>query len=158
MKILLTTDTVGGVWTYAIELARALAPHGVEVALATMGAPVRPEQRRQAEALENVRLFESDFKLEWMPEPWNDVRRCGDWLLELEAQTRPDVVHLNGYAHAALPWSAPTVVVGHSCVLSWWQAVKGEPAPPDWDRYAEAVRRGLRAADAVVAPSAAMIY
>ena len=37
MKILMTADTVGGVWTYALELAGALAPHGVEVALATMG-------------------------------------------------------------------------------------------------------------------------
>ena len=38
MKVLMTADTVGGVWTYALELAGALAPHGVTVALATMGA------------------------------------------------------------------------------------------------------------------------
>ena len=34
-----------------------------------------------------------------------------------------------------------------------WQAVKGEPAPPEWDRYRRAVRDGLRSADRVVAPS-----
>ena len=38
-KVLMTADTVGGVWTYAVELARGLADRGVEVALATMGAP-----------------------------------------------------------------------------------------------------------------------
>jgi glycosyltransferase involved in cell wall biosynthesis len=157
MRILLTTDTVGGVWTYAVDLTRALRAHGVEVALATMGAAVRPDQRRQLRPLDNVRLFESGFKLEWMHDPWDEVRGAGDWLLGIEESFRPDVVHLNGYAHGALPWRAPVLVAGHSCVLSWWQAVKGEPAPPEWDRYREEVRRGLHAADAVVAPSAAML-
>jgi glycosyltransferase involved in cell wall biosynthesis len=49
------------------------------------------------------------------------------------------------------------VAVGHSCVLSWWEAVLGEPAPAAWERYREAMRRGLAAADAVVAPSRAML-
>jgi hypothetical protein len=38
-KVLMTADTVGGVWTYALELAAGLGEHGVEVAIATMGAP-----------------------------------------------------------------------------------------------------------------------
>jgi glycosyltransferase involved in cell wall biosynthesis len=155
MRILLTTDTVGGVWTYAFDLSRALRAHGIDVALATMGAPVRPDQRRQLEPLDNVRLFESTFKLEWMNDPWDDVRRAREWLLGIEDEFRPDVVHLNGYAHGALPWRSPVLVAGHSCVLSWWQAVKGEPAPPAWDRYWHEVRRGLHAADLVV--TAAML-
>lgn len=157
MNLLLTTDTVGGVWTYAIELARSLRPHGVRIALATLGAPLRPDQRAQAEALDNVSVHESTFRLEWMADPWDDVRRAGDWLLELESRFRPDVVHLNGYAHGALPWQSPVMVVGHSCVLSWWEAVKGEAAPPEWRRYRDEVTRGLRGADVVVAPTAAML-
>ena len=39
---------------------------------------------------------------------------------------KPDIVHLNNYVHAALPFRAPKLVVGHSCVLSWWRAVKRE--------------------------------
>ena len=35
-KILMTADTVGGIWTYAIELCRAIRPYGIQVALATM--------------------------------------------------------------------------------------------------------------------------
>ena len=38
---------------------------------------------------------------------------------------------------------APVVIVAHSCVLSWWQAVKGESAPPEWERYRDEVRRGI---------------
>lgn len=70
---------------------------------------------------------------------------------------QPDVVHLNGYAHGALPWDCPALVVAHSCVLSWWQAVKREPIPPSWDAYRIAVRRGLSLADLVVAPTIAML-
>ncbi len=156
-RILMTADTVGGVWTYALELARALQPFGVEVALATMGKPMSASQRQEVRSLANVEAYESAFKLEWMEDPWKDVRLAGDWLLELESSFRPSVVHLNGYAHGNLPMKAPKVVVGHSCVLSWWEAVHGHPAPAEWARYRQAVTAGLRAADLVIAPSAAML-
>ena len=92
-----------------------------------------------------------------MDEPWADVNRAGDWLLEIAAEIQPDIVHLNGYAHGALPWGAPVLMVAHSCVLSWWAAVKGEEAPPSYDEYRRRVARGLAAADCVVAPTAAML-
>src|SRR3954471_24920671 len=103
MKLLMTTDCVGGVWTYSLDLAKALEPHGVTVVLATMGPAPTPDQRREAERHVNISLHQSTFKLEWMEDPWADVARAGRWLLELEARHRPDVVHLNGYAHGALP-------------------------------------------------------
>jgi glycosyltransferase involved in cell wall biosynthesis len=156
-KVLMTADTVGGVWTYAIELARGLADRGVEVALATMGEPLNVHQREKADRIPRLRVFESTFKLEWMEDPWRDLEKASDWLLNLEERVRPDLIHLNGYVHGALPWSAPKVMVGHSCVLSWWQAVKGEPAPPEWEPYARAVAAGLAAADLVIAPSEAML-
>lgn len=153
----MTADPIGGVWTYALELACALAPHGVEVALAIMGAPLRPDQREALHRLPTVEVFEGCWKLEWMDDPWEDVARAGDWLLGLEDVLRPDLVHLNGYAHAALPWRAPALAVGHSCVASWWEAVKGGPAPSSWDRYRREVGRGLQAADLVLAPTRAML-
>ena len=153
MRVLMTTDTVGGVWGYAVELARSLAPAGVTVTLAAIGT-TSPDQRRQAAGLP---LVEANFKLEWMDDPWPDVAASGAWLLDLERQLQPNVVHLNGYAHGQLPFLAPTVVVGHSCVCSWWQAVHGHPAPPTWDRYRAEVSAGLHAATAVVAPTHAML-
>src|SRR4051812_601896 len=120
-RILMTADTIGGVWTYALDLCRALGGHGIKVMLATMGDSPSADQRAQVAALGNVTLGESRFKLEWMTEPWQDVRAAGEWLLDLERSFRPDVVHLNGYAHGSLPWNGPAVVVAHSCVCSWWQ-------------------------------------
>lgn len=156
-RVLMTADTVGGVWGYSLELSRALGAHGVEVGLATMGAPLTPAQWREANAIPNLRIFESAFRLEWMDSPWKDVERAGDWLLTLESEFAPDIVHLNGYAHGDLPWKEPRIIVGHSCVLSWWRAVKGEEAPSEWARYREAVRRGVRASNCVIAPSRAML-
>ncbi|MBI3802769.1 MAG: glycosyltransferase family 4 protein [Nitrospirae bacterium] len=153
----MTADTVGGVWNYALELVGALAPHGVEVVLATQGEAPSPAQRREAERLPNLTLTSGLFKLEWMRSPWQEVAQAGEWLLELERQWRPDLIHLNGYVHGALPWRSPVLVVGHSCVLSWWRAVRGEEAPSDWDRYRREVRRGIEAADCVVAPTVAML-
>jgi glycogen(starch) synthase len=156
-RILMTTDTVGGVWTYAVELADALRQHGITVALATMGATLTRDQRRQVRRLSNVEIFESTFKLEWMPDPWEDIERASAWLLEIARGVRPDLVHLNNFVHGNLPWKAPTLTVGHSCVLSWWRAVKRCRISPEWKRYATQVRKGLQASDMVVAPSRAML-
>lgn len=156
-RVLITTDTVGGVWNYALELSGALGAHGVAVVVATMGPRARADQRMEAARLENVTLCESEFPLEWMSAAWKGVEAAGEWLLDLEQRFAPDLVHLNGYAHGALPWSAPTVVVAHSCVFSWWRAVRGCRPPAEWKRYAAMTRAGLHAADAVVAPTHAML-
>ena len=133
MRVLMTTDTVGGVWTYAQELVGALAPHGVEVTLATMEV------------------------LEWMPEPWLHVDADGERLLELAERIRPDIVHINGYAHAALPFNAPVVCVAHSCVLTWHRAVRDREAGPEWNEYRRRAKAGLEAADVVVGPTQTII-
>ncbi len=156
-RVLMTADTVGGVWTYAIELSRALGQHGVQIGLATMGARLSPAQKAEVAALSNVQVFESSFKLEWMDEPRADVERAGNWLLELEGSFRPDVVHLNSFSHGAFHWHSPKIVVGHSCVLSWWRAIHGCDAPPEWDEYRESVMTGLHGAELVVAPSRWML-
>ena len=150
----MTADTVGGVWTYAVELAHALAPHDVQVHLATMGRPLSSAQRAEADVFAAV--HESDFPLEWMHDPWEGVDAAGDWLLELERSVQADVVHLNGYVHASLPWQAPVLVVAHSDVVSWFRAVQGAEAPAEWGTYRRRVAEGLQAAGRVVAPTAAV--
>lgn len=149
----MSTDTVGGVWVYAIELARTLRRHGVQVVLATMGERLSRAQRHQAAQVPDLVLCESRWRLEWMTSPWEDLARAGCWLLQLERRYRPDLIHLNHYCHGHLDWRAPCLVVGHSCVLSWWWAVHAEAAPASWRTYRRRVRRGLAGADAVVAPS-----
>ncbi len=156
-RILMTTDTIGGAWTYSIDLCRELNRHGVEVILATMGPVADADQREQVAGLRAVHLVESSFRLEWMDDPWEDIESASRWLMQLEQAFSPDLIHLNGYAHAALPWSAPVVVAAHSCINSWWQAVHGCPPPERYDLYAATVRRAVEAADLVIAPTQAML-
>ena len=156
-RVLMTTDTVGGVWTYAIELARALGTEGVEVGLAIMGGAANSEQRSEARSVPTLELYESEYRLPWMDQPWDDVQRAGDWLLDLAGRIRPDLVHLNEPVHGSLPWPIPSVAVAHSCVLSWWESVWNSSAPEGWDRYRQEMRRGLTEAGEVVAPSAWML-
>lgn len=157
MKVLMTADAVGGVWTYALDLCAALHSHDVNVVLATMGPRPSQMQRTAARSLTNVQLVESDYRLEWMDDPWNEVSAAGDWLLGLASRESVDLVHLNGYAHAALSWSRPVVCAAHSCVTTWWQAVHGAQPPSRWDEYRRNVTRGLNSADSVVAPTRAFL-
>ncbi|HET9954805.1 MAG TPA: glycosyltransferase family 4 protein [Polyangiaceae bacterium] len=152
-RILMTTDAVGGVFSYCRALATQLTRRGFEVGIATMGPAPSHEQREQLRAISGTSVFESDYALEWMDDPWAQVDAAGEWLLAIEREFAPDIVHLNGYCHAALPWRVPKVVVAHSCVLSWWKAVLGEPAPERYGEYAARVQQGLRAADCVVSPT-----
>ena len=156
-RILMTTDAVGGAWQFTLDLCRGLAARGDRIALASMGAPLGSLQRREAEAIAGLHLHESAFALEWMDAPWHDIDAAGDWLLGIAAEFEPSVVHLNQFAFGHLPWPAPVLVTGHSCVLSWWRAVHGTDAPPEWREYQHRVQRGLRAAGLVVAPTRAML-
>ncbi|HEY6432373.1 MAG TPA: glycosyltransferase [Acetobacteraceae bacterium] len=50
-------------------------------------------------------------------------------------------------------WPAPVVAMAHSCVGTWWRAVRGGDLPPDLAWRAEMTRCGLLNADVVAAPS-----
>lgn len=156
LKILMTADAVGGVWRYSLDLAEGLVSRGAEVLLATMGPRPTEDQLRQVAAIRNVTVAESEYALEWMSNPWADVEAAGKWLLNLAEDFKADLIHLNGYAHAILPWRRPVVVVAHSCVFSWWRAVHECAPGSEWNEYQRRVLEGITAASMVVAPSAAM--
>jgi len=158
MRILMSADTVGGVWNYALELARGLCRAGDEVVIAALGGRMSAAQAAAAAAVPGLTVRDSDFPLEWMDSPWQGLAEAGAWLAELAAEARPDLVQLNHFAHADVPWNAPVLRVVHSCVYSWHWAVRGHaPEPERWDRYRQEVRRGLRTARMVLAPSAFML-
>ena len=155
--VLMTSDAVGGVWTYAMELCRGLTQRGCRVTLANFGPYASHQQQAEVASIPNLRMLQRALRLEWMDDAWDDVAKAGEWLLELEQDLKPEIIHLNGYCHGALPWRAPTVIVGHSCVCSWWQHVKGECIPERHSRYRGAVAEGLRAAHLVITPTGAML-
>lgn len=155
-SILMTCDTVGGVWRYSLDLSRELCARGCAVTLAAMGPPPDHAQQAEAASIRGLTLHWRACKLIWMDDPWRDIRAAGEWLLGIADAVRPELVHANDFGHVALAWPAPVVCVAHSCVASWWRAVHGTAAPAGWDRYRAHVREALLAGDALVAPSRAM--
>jgi glycosyltransferase involved in cell wall biosynthesis len=152
-RVFMTTDTVGGVWSYALELARGLSRRGIATDLAILG-PAPASAIARAQLIEGVRAFATGLPLDWTAQSDDEIDRATADLVRLAEKQRPDLIHLNAPTFAATPaYPAPTVVVAHSCVATWWQAVRGGPLPADFAWRTELMARGLREADAIIAPS-----
>jgi glycosyltransferase involved in cell wall biosynthesis len=155
LRIVMTADAVGGVWQYALDLAGDLIPHGVEVTLAILGPNPTPDQQALAENV-GARLIATGLPLEWMAQTPEEVRATGQIIARLAADSGADIVHLNNPALAAdTAFPAPVLAVCHSCVATWWQAVREGPMPEDFVWRTELVRRAYEAADLLAAPTAA---
>src|SRR5215468_10861695 len=156
LRILMTADAVGGVWVYASELACSLCNAGNEVMLAVIGPRPRPDQLRPLRGVRGLHLKMTDLLLEWMDPGGADIERAGETLGSIAAGFRPDVVHLNSFREGNLDWSAPMLIVAHSCVQTWWRACRtGVLGGVRWSVYCDRVAAGLSAADVWAAPSAA---
>jgi len=159
MHVLVTADTVGGVWTYTRELVTGLSQRGIRVTLVSFGEIPSAAQCEWLDGLRDVEYRATAFRLEWMQDFREDMRVSSAFLEQLIAETRPDLLHLSQYCYGALKSDVPKIVVGHSDVLSWWSTIHGE-APPenDWIRgYRQVVTAGLEGANAVVTPSKWML-
>jgi glycogen synthase len=151
-SVLLTTDVVGGVWDFATCLARELTAHGTRTVLLVLGQ-ASGEHRLQARHA-GAELVSLPVRLEWMQNSQADVRRTQQYLAELVADVRPDVVHANQFAAACAGLRVPVVLSLHSDVLSWrkW-TLRTRDVPSDWHFYTQLVRTALAQADQVVAVS-----
>lgn len=156
-RVLMTTDAVGGVWTYSLELARGLCASGVEVMLTVIGPPPDDAQRAEAVDIPGLVLVVPGLELEWQDRAGPLGTAPRQRLAGLARMFEPDIVHCNGFREAAAGLEAPVVLAAHSCVRSWWWACRAEDLPAEWSAYADGVRTGLAAAGAVVAPSAAFL-
>jgi glycosyltransferase involved in cell wall biosynthesis len=155
-KVLMTTDAVGGVWTYSAGLASALATAGMEVHLVVLGPPPRQDKRAMLRD-SRVRLIESNLALEWHDAAGDDLPSARRFLEDIEDAIQPDIIHLNSFREANFDWLAPVVVVAHSCVNSWGLACHDTEwlSEPKWQHYTRAVAAGLDRAQAWVSPSRA---
>src|SRR6202011_421721 len=119
MHILLTADTVGGVWTYTQELVRGLIRRGNRVTLISFGGLPRAEQTAWMDDLPDLDYRPTRYRLEWMQESENDVEESKSYLESLIRQVRPDILHFNQYCYGNIQVDVPRIVVAHSDVVSW---------------------------------------
>jgi glycogen synthase len=159
MYVVITSDTVGGVWTYTQELVTGLIHAGHRVTLVSFGKLPLPHQTAWMQSLAGLDYRPTEYRLEWMEVSERDIEESKRYLGLLIGEVKPDVLHFSQYCYGDLATTIPKVVVAHSDIVSWWAAVHGcEPDDTPWIRnYRETVRRGLRGADLVVAPSRWML-
>ncbi|MFP5078417.1 glycosyltransferase family 4 protein [Rhizobium sp. YIM 134829] len=151
-RVLMTVDAVGGVWRYAMDLAAGLAGSGMQIVFAGFGPRPGEAERREAEALGPLHWF--DAPLDWMATSEDELAAVPGLIDSLARRAGVDLLHLNLPSQAAgLSTDRPVVVVSHSCVVTWFGAVRGTPVPADWEWQRGLTADGLARADAVVAPT-----
>jgi glycosyltransferase involved in cell wall biosynthesis len=155
IRLLMTADAVGGVWQYALDLAAALAPLGVETVLALLGPPPGEGQRAAARTITGLRLIETGLALDWLAADEAEVGAAAAAVARLAEREAVDLVQLNQPAFAAASMPRPVIVAVHSCVATWWAAAGDGALPVGFDWQTRLVRAGLARADAVVCPSRA---
>lgn len=161
MRILLTTDTIGGVWTFSRVLCEQLLKRGHSVALVSFGRATSEVQRTwlQQTTLHHgtsFQFFESEVPLEWMQENETVFEDGAEVLLHATHDFHPDVLHSSQFCWGALPFHIPKLITAHSDVMSWAAACKPDALhESSWlNHYRRLVQRGLLGANVAVAPTA----
>jgi glycosyltransferase involved in cell wall biosynthesis len=151
----MTTDAVGGVWRYTLDLAQGYRRLGIPTLLAVLGPAPSAAQRGEAMRA-GVKVLETGLPLDWTAESPAVLADTLAQLRALAARSGLAAAHLHAPALAGNEkWPMPVVAVAHSCVATWWRAVRGGALPENFRWRAEATGAGLRMADAVIAPTRA---
>ncbi len=160
MRIMMTTDTVGGVWTFTSELTQGLLDSGHEVSLLSLGRLPDEAQTQWTQELTqrfptHFRYTASDAPLEWMDENarcWDEsaaaLSRC---LRDFDAE----VIHSNQFVFGQLNAGLPILITAHSDILSWAEACQPEGLllTPWLDTCLKLTREGIVGADTLIAPT-----
>ena len=151
-RLFMTTDAVGGVWTYAVTLAAELVRTGMQIRLGVLGPAPSVDRVRAAEAA-GVSIVRVDAALDWLAGGPAAIASGRSAIADAARDWRADLIQSNQPAYAAGRHPAPVVTVTHSCVETWWRGTHGCSAPGEWGWHRTAVDEGLRAAAVAVAPS-----
>ena len=154
-RILMTVDAVGGVWRYALDAAAALRNEAIETVLVGQGPKPDGEQEAEARSCGVADLIWLDEPLDWMASDEAELDPSTRRLAELALSLGIDLLHLNAPSQAAgLAVDVPVLVMSHSCVVTWWRAMRADPLPDAWAWKRRRNMAGFAAADGVLAPSA----
>jgi len=151
-RVLMTVDAVGGVWRYALDLAAGLRPWGFETIFACFGPPPTSTQANEASLIGKLNVV--DAPLDWMVDTNMALKGIAPAIGDLAVSEEVDLLHLNLPSQAAaLDIDLPVLITAHSCVCTWFQAVRGHQEPDAWAWQRDLNGRGFKRARAVVMPS-----
>ncbi|MFZ5676396.1 MAG: glycosyltransferase [Pseudomonadota bacterium] len=152
-RLLITSDAVGGIWRYTLELTRELVRQGDIVTIAGLGP--HPSARQAEEAMELAEVVWLATRPDWLVEAPAELDGFAAEIEPLLRERDIDVVQLNaGCMAAGLDARCPVIVVSHSCIASWFKEVRGCRPDRRWSWHYRRTKAGLARADIVVTPSA----
>ena len=159
MHVLMTTDTLSGIWTYTRELVSGLAARGARVTLVSFGEIPLPRQTAWMERLSNVDYCPTAFRLDWMDEGQRDLQEASSYLCSLIREVKPSLFHSNHLCYGSVPVSIPRMLVAHGDFVTWWKEVHGrEPKGSAWlRRYTAKIAEAISEASALVASTGWML-
>jgi glycosyltransferase involved in cell wall biosynthesis len=166
MRLLITTDTVGGVWRFGIELVEGLLEAGESVALVSFGRMPTGSQRSECKRLSDrwghrFDYSASDAPLEWMQGNSKSYEQGLKVIKQAAHIFGAEIFHSNQFCYGvcATELGIPVIVTAHSDVLSWAHACRGGVlGDTDWLRcYCALVQMGLDSAAAIAAPTEWML-
>jgi glycosyltransferase involved in cell wall biosynthesis len=150
-RVLITLDAVGGVWRYALDVARGLETHGVTCLLVGFGP--EPDAARRTECVGRQIVWTGE-PLDWTVADSAALQPGVEQIRELARTWNADLLHLNLPSQAVgSTGDLPVVVASHSCVPTWWRSVQGTPLPDSLAWQRDFNRDGFRRANAIVVPS-----
>ncbi|GJD51775.1 Phosphatidyl-myo-inositol mannosyltransferase [Methylobacterium crusticola] len=159
LNLFMTVDAVGGIWQYGLDLAEELVGRGLGVTLAVLGPEPSADQLRAARAIRGLDLRVTGAALDWTALTPGEVEAAARSVAREAERAGADLVHLNSPALAAIAsFEAPVVAVAHSCVATWWRAMRAGPLPADLAWRAALAGAGYRRADALMAPTRAFAH
>jgi glycogen(starch) synthase len=159
LHILITTDTLSGVWTHTRELATGMVSRGIRVTLVSFGEIPLPHETAWMDRLHGLQYLPTAFRLDWMQEGEQDLKDSAAYLVALVKELKPDLLHLNQMCYGNLPVAVPRLVFAHGDLISWSKCVHGyEPKENRWSRwYHDVITTGLSKASIIVAPTVWML-
>src|SRR5207248_2780579 len=102
MHVLMTADTVGGVWTYTQELVSGLIQQSMRVAIVGRGHQPASQESGCIDALPELEYRPTTYPLEWMEDAQRDVEQAGNYHESVTREVRPDLWRLNQYCYATV--------------------------------------------------------
>lgn len=163
MRIVITTDAVGGVWSYSSTLAHTLADSfNVQVLLAVCGPRPSADQLTAvtlgARRGGGVEIEYIDMPLEWEGAEEAAYAAGRQALLQLALRWRAHILHANEHHLGQIGASGlPVLVVSHSDLCSWNAAMERDATKEVDAAYMLRVISGLSHASLVVAPSISVV-
>lgn len=156
LRVFMTADAVGGVWQYSLDLAQGLRAYDTETTLCIIGPRPQPNQLAAAQRIPGLKLIHLDLPLDWAAAAPADILDAATALVDAAQDDDCDVIHLNSPIFAAgSRFPVPVVAVCHSCMATWWQAMRTRPLSRQFRWHRDLLAQALSRVDAVVAPSKA---